>query len=101
MNKISTPDGDREMTPEEVAAFEAERPVPVVLPRLVPKNDIYDRMTDPECTLFEAALAALPARQRLLWTGATAIDVEREDVRAAFTAAVGAQRAAAILDGAA
>jgi hypothetical protein len=89
-------------TPEAwVAMLAAVTPAPYVAPppppRTIAKTAIYRRMTDAELVRFDAALAALPLRDRLLWQDAEGGTVYVHEVKPAFAAALGAERAAELL----
>lgn len=69
----------------------------VAPPRTATKLTIYSRMTDAELAGFEAALGTLTPRQRMSWTDAQIIEIDRPDVRALASAMFGAARASEIL----
>lgn len=84
------------LTEEEIAALQAAAPPPPR--RTIAKTTIYRRATDAELTLLEATLAGLPLRDRLLWQDAEGGTVFVDEVEPFFTAAVGAPRAAQLLE---
>ena len=87
------------LTGDDAAEFAAVQSSITAIPtaRERTKVTLYERMTDSELAAFEAALAGLPVRQRMLWSDATAIDVSRADVQTLAAALFGAERAAVIL----
>ena len=94
------------LTPEEAAAWEAEKaayeppPPPPPPPLTIFKADIWRRATDEEAEAMDAMLAAQPVRLRNIFRDAQTLSSDDElypTLLAGLTQIVGAERAAELL----
>lgn len=74
MIKISTAEGDIELTGEEEAAFLASRPLPGEPSYSFGKSIPWRRMTDSEAETMEGVIAAAPARLRNIYAAASELN---------------------------